>query len=119
MFNIDTNSMSNDDFCDPFINCCFVNDTKIFIAFFHNYSRTHYHFMWDIAEHKVIEDKNGETKLVKKVLNCGLKNFPYKSFYYEDKDELYTFYRTGDAFTIKQSDLTDFRHEIITDKELG
>jgi hypothetical protein len=75
--------------------------------------------MWDIAGHKVIEGKNGVAEPIKRVLDCGLKNFPYKSFYYEERDECYTFYRTGDAFTIKQSDISDYRHEIITDKELG
>lgn len=74
--------------------------------------------MWDIESKKVIGDKGGN-KPVERVLDCGLKNFPYKSFYYEDKDELYTFYRTGDAFTIKQKDLSDYRHELIYDQELG
>ena len=93
--------MTNDDFCDPFINCAFVGNDKIYVAFFHNYTKTHYHFIWDLVNKKIIGDQGG-TEPVKMVMECGKKNFPYKSFYYDERNELYTFYRTGQAFTIKQ-----------------
>lgn len=52
--------MPNDDFSDPFITCCFISDTELFINFFHNYSRTHYHFIWDF-KNRVIKGENGNT----------------------------------------------------------
>jgi hypothetical protein len=110
--------MTNDDFSDPFAVCSFVGDDKIFVAFFHNYSKTHYHFMWDLANKKVIGDKGGPEPVIR-VMECGKKNFPYKSFYFDLRDELYVFYRTGQAYTIKQKDLSNYRYENITDKELG
>jgi hypothetical protein len=100
MFGIDDYTMTNDDFCDPFITACFVNDDKVFVSFFHNYSRTHYHFIWDLVNLKVI-GKDGGEEPVAIVFDCTYKNFPYKCFYFDERDELYVFYRTGQAITIK------------------
>ena len=43
-----------EEFPEPFINCCFVNDDKIFVQLFHNHYMTHYHFYWHIRMKKVI-----------------------------------------------------------------
>ena len=37
-----------EEFPEPFINCCFVNDDKIFVQLFHNHYMIHYHFYWHI-----------------------------------------------------------------------
>ena len=118
MFGIDNYTMTNDDFCDPFITACFVDDEKIFVAFFHNYSKTHYHFFWDLQTEKVI-GKDGGEEPVSVVIDTDRKNFPYKCFYYDERNELYVFYRTGQAFTIKKGDLSDYRLEDMTNRELG
>lgn len=54
MFGLNDYTMVIDIFPDPFITCCFTTDDFIFVAFFHNYSQTHYHFLWDIEKRKVV-----------------------------------------------------------------
>ena len=84
---IDDWTMANQDFPDPYIVCCFVTDEKVFIGFFHNFTLTHYHFIYDIEKREVV----GE--IVQTKMDCNKKNFPYKSFYNEDLNEIYLFYR--------------------------
>jgi hypothetical protein len=38
MFGLDNFTLSNEAFHDPFINCCFLSDTTIFVNFFYNYT---------------------------------------------------------------------------------
>ena len=54
LFGLDNFTMTIDDLPDPYITCCFVNDDKIFVSFYHNYYMIHYHFMWDIEKRQVI-----------------------------------------------------------------
>ena len=54
-----------------------------------------------------------------KVLDCSKKNFPYKSFYNDEKDEIYTFYRQGQCFIIKGNNSEEFRYDRMTDMDLG
>ena len=37
MFGINDYTMTNDDFPDPFINCCFINVNRVFVNFFHSH----------------------------------------------------------------------------------
>jgi hypothetical protein len=84
---IDDWTMAVEGFPDPFIVSCFISNTLLFVALYHNYTDTHYHFFYDLENRcflgKVIEFK----------LDSNRKNFPYKSFYNEDLDEVYVFYR--------------------------
>ena len=65
-------------------------------------------------------------------VECSRKNFPYKTFYNYDDHEIYTFYRQGQAFSLKLSsnrdvqfngadpnDVSDHRFEDIYDNDLG
>lgn len=47
------------------------------------------------------------------------KNFPYKSFYNEDKQQIYTFYRQGHSLIINENDHTDYTVDKMTDLDLG
>ena len=89
LIGIDTWTMPIQGFSDPYIVCCFVSDTQVFVALYHNYSDMHYHFIYDI-EMKIII---GETVSFK--MESNKKNFPYKSFYNADLNEVYLFYRQG------------------------
>lgn len=57
-FDIDWNTMANDEFNDPFITCTFIDESDesrlLFINLFNNYSYTHYHFLWDIVSREFI-----------------------------------------------------------------
>ena len=108
MFGLHEYATFIEEFQHPFITACFVGETKIFVALFHNRSLTHYHFMWDLEKEKLIgeeqfdiEGKRIGDKPIKVKMNFHEKNFPYKAFYSEVKDECYVFYRQGDAFTMR------------------
>lgn len=44
---LNDHTMPIDNFPDPFINCCFVEDTLIFVNLFHNATLTHHHFFYN------------------------------------------------------------------------
>lgn len=49
-------------------------------------------------------------------LDCSIKNFPYKSFYNPDKNQIYSFYRQGEAFIINDpSEPSNYKLEKMTD----
>lgn len=113
LIGIDNWTMVYQGFPDPSITCTFVTDTRIFINLFHNPTLTHYHFIYDIEAKAVIG------KVVPYVIDSNKKNFPYKCFYNEDKDEIYSFYRQGEALTVSASDSSNFRFERMSDRDLG
>ena len=39
---------------DPFGNCCFITDTQLYICVFHNWTLTHYHFVYDMEQRTLI-----------------------------------------------------------------
>jgi hypothetical protein len=99
---------------DPFIGCNFVGEDRVYVNFFHNHSRTHYHFIWDIENRKVIGKKepglDGDLPITHKI-DCSIKNFPYKSFYNPDKAQIYAFYRQGEAFVINADEPAEYKFE--------
>lgn len=110
-------TMAISGFPDPYITCCFVEDNQVFINLFYNYTLTHYHFVWDIDNKKVV----GE--IVSRQLECSKKNFPYKCFYNEEKKEIYSFYRQGQAFKVFVKDENPakwtYQFDKMTDADLG
>lgn len=64
----------------------------------------HYHFIWDIESKEVIGKvvkSTGKVGPVQHFLPMDNKNnFPYKCFFNEEKREIYSFYRQGEAFTV-------------------
>jgi len=110
---IDDWTMAIQDFPDPYIVCCFVTDEKVFIGFFHNFTLTHYHFIYDIVKREIV----GE--VVKFQLDCNKKNFPYKSFYNEDLNEIYLFYRQGQSLIIDAEDPSKYIQNKMTDLDMG
>jgi hypothetical protein len=43
---LDNHTMPINNFPDPFITCCFVNDDLIFVNLFHNKKKEHHHFFY-------------------------------------------------------------------------
>ena len=58
----------------------------------------HYHFIYNVTTRSV------EGEVVSLKMNCNKKNFPFKSFYNEDLNEVYLFYRQGQSFIIDAKD---------------
>jgi len=87
-------TMAIDGFMDPYITCCFISETRVFINLFYNPTLTHYHLFWDIKDKKMIGDFHKET------LQCTIKNFPYKCFYNDEEDCVHSFYRQGEFFDV-------------------
>ena len=121
--NLDFNTMPINNFPDPFITCCFVNDYIIFVNLFHNSDLTHYHFFYD----KKTRNISQVTKI--KIEDCNSKNFPYDCFYNSEFNEIYSFYRQGHSYRIPcksvKHEMTDkmkddaYAYEKIYDKDLG
>ena len=97
LLNLDNSTMPCQDLSDPFITCCFVGNDKVFVSLFHGGSMTHYHFIWDTITRSVIgmNDPTLGEQAVSHKMSGSTQNFPFKSFYSEEKDEIYTFYRQG------------------------
>lgn len=91
---IDNSTMPNQGFSDPYIVATFCNnDECVFVNLFHNGTLTHYHFVYEIHCSTI-------TFLVKRQIGGSKKNFPYKCFYNEDSQTVYSFYRQGHAFIV-------------------
>lgn len=84
------------------------------MALFHASSLTHYHFIYDI-ERGVIEGK----PVAVANPDWSYQNFPVKSFFNADLNEVYSFYRQGQAFTINLNNLNEFRLEQLSSQDLG
>lgn len=77
-------------FPDPFITCAFIDDDRISVQLFYNYSQVHYHFVYDHKEHALVDGA-----FEKVDMQCNMMNFPYKSFYNPEENVVYCFYRQG------------------------
>lgn len=68
-----------DNLDEPYISSAFLNSNLIFVALFHNKSMTHYHFMYNIDQNKIL-------KVRQKVMEYQPLNFPSKVFYSDEKN---------------------------------
>jgi hypothetical protein len=48
--------MPNEVMPDPFVNCCFITDDKIFVAVYYAPKKMHYHFIWDETKKAMTEN---------------------------------------------------------------
>ena len=119
---LDNHTMPIDNFPDPFITCCFVSDDLIYANLYHTPTRTHHSFVYNFrtkttSSHQKIQMPEKSTK----------QNFPYKCFYSEEDNEVFSFYRQGQAFRIPITEIESPRNagkpeyflEQIIDKDLG
>ena len=50
---LDNHTMPIDNFPDPFITCCFINDTFIFVNLYHSPSTTHHSFIYNYKTYQI------------------------------------------------------------------
>jgi hypothetical protein len=102
---LNNHTMVNEDFENPNITACFLNNFQLFVSLFHNGDMQHIQFIWDIDYRKTIN-------VVKVPLAklCSRQNFPMATFYDEKTFQAYTFYRQGQAFSadVRVSQLSQF-----------
>lgn len=113
LINLDNHTMPIDDFQYPMITCCFLTDDLIFVNFFYNKDVSHFHFVWDDElkrMHGPVQVKLGNI--------CSGKNFPMNSFYNMEKNEVYVFYRQGQAFKVNPETL-DYGIEQMNTRDIG
>lgn len=67
----------------------FLSDEHLFVALFHNKSRTHYHFIYQIKERKILNDNVYKHEMK----NSSKEDFPIQCFYNDHLYEIYLFYR--------------------------
>lgn len=105
--------MCNSSFPEPFATCTFINHDRIFVDVFYNHTPTHYHFIYNLVDRAV------EGEVQSRPLQCTKKNFPYKCFYNDERDEIYSFYRQGQSFIIDANDSSKYQMDRMTDRDLG
>jgi len=117
---IDDYTMPVDNFADPFITCTFIDDQHLFVNLYHSASCVAHTFVY-----------NYETKVVSShqaiKMQSNTQNFPYKCFYSAEENEVYSFFRQGQAFRFpiqevpskKNEGKDDYMLEQIIDKDLG
>ena len=115
MLGLDAWTMAVTNFPDPFITCCFISNDIIFINLYHNHLMKHFHFFYNIDQKKLV----GKVIDFKLGMESSKKNFPYKCFYNDVEDEVYSFYRQGHALTIQPNDASKYTLQKITDQDLG
>ena len=113
LIGLDDWTMAIEIFPEPYIACTFIDDDRIFVNLFYNPTLTHYHFIYNVTEKVMIG------KVSQKPLPCSRKNFPYKCFYNDELDEIYSFYRQGFSFIIKPDKSEDYIFDKMTDMDLG
>lgn len=77
-------------FAQPFASSAFINDDRIFLNVFHNATLMHYHLIYSISAQGVVSNIGK-----RQFTDCTSKNLPWKTFYNDEDDEIYTFYRQG------------------------
>lgn len=90
---------------DPFINVVFINDDRIYVSLFHNFSLTHYHFLYDLNTKQRVGD------YVSCNVGSSRRNFPVKSFFNPHTNEIYTIYRQSQNFIIQANDITKYQYD--------
>jgi hypothetical protein len=106
-------TMAVENLPDPFITCCFISNEIVFINLFYNYSFRHYHFQYNVETSKLV----GEVVDIQ--IGTSKKNFPVKCFYNDDEDEIYSFYRQGEALIIQPHNSKKYTINKMTEMELG
>ena len=76
-------------FHDPFATCCFIDESWLFVAVYHNQSNEHHQFFY-----------NWKTKETRRKSHMNLDdsselNFPFRSFYSPAEGEVFTIYRSS------------------------
>jgi hypothetical protein len=110
LIGIDDKTMAVSNFPDPFVTCCFVQEKVLFINLFYSYECTHYHFYFDFESRKIL----GQVKSM--VIGTSKKNFPYKCFYNDEENEVYSFYRQGQCII---ATMEGYTFQKMTDLDLG
>jgi len=52
-------------------------------------------------------------------MNCTRTNFPYKSFYNSEDNEIYTFYRQGQYINLDADNVQNIEMDRMTDMDVG
>ena len=90
---INDQTMPVENLDEPYISATFLNSNLVFVALFHNQLMMHYHFMYNTKEKKMFKIRSLK-------MEHSPLNFPAKVFYSDEKNQVYVFYRQGQAFSI-------------------
>lgn len=97
---LDDKTRPNDNFPDPFVNACFVDDgDKIFINCFHSRELMLHHFIFSRVKNMI------DSPIVKTKLPESTRNFPLSSYFDDEKQFVYIFFRQGESFMINLQEL--------------
>ena len=54
LLDLNTDQMCIDTLPEPFANCCFISDSRMYVSLFHTATCIHYHFIYDLKARIVV-----------------------------------------------------------------
>ena len=120
LLGLNNHTMPIDNFPDPFITCCFINDTLIYVNLYHSATKCHHSFIYNYKTRKISSHQKVQ-------MTTNKLNFPYKCFYNSEENEIFSFYRQGNAFNVPVLEIESKQNENkeayimqkMIDKDLG
>ena len=111
---LDDKTRPNDNFPDPLVNACFVDDgDKIFINCFHSRELTMHHFIFSKVKNAI------DSPIVKTKLPESTRNFPISSYFDDEKQFVYIFFRQGESFMINLGEFKRVQEQKISEWDIG
>jgi hypothetical protein len=105
--------------------CSFLDESRMFIALYHSYNLTQYHFIYDYKEDQILGevvklDMNEQgDKYIKSNYLCNCFYNPEHKNKDKSFGEMYLFYRQGHSYIINVNNINESIADDITDYELG
>lgn len=113
---IDNLTRPNDNFPDPMISVCFVEDDKksdIFVNLYHTPTHTMWYFLYSYETHKLTSDP------IQTPLRQTTRNFPLSCFYDDDRHFVYVFFRQGETYFVNLQEMRRIQQQRISDWDIG
>jgi hypothetical protein len=110
---------------EPLITCCFINLGELFVSVYHKTLKTQVHFTYKFIEDEVSSELYSQnieicSECISTVhVPCSENNFPIKSFYSEENNECYTFFRQGQGFVTTLKDISFFWVQKLSEHAFG
>ena len=88
---------------EPFCSVCFIDDEHLFVQVTHSTLMKHYHFIWNLKQGCI----ENERTLCVDMIHSSPTNYPIDSYYNDETNEIYCFYREGHHFTMKRDNIKE------------
>ena len=111
--NIDNSTRPNDNFPDPMMGAAFIEYNNIFVNVFYTKSQTMHICKYSFLHKKLVD----EPILMR--MEQSSRNFPLNTFYDDERNHVYIFYRQGESVTIDLANPKDLYTDKLTNFDMG